>query len=374
MKGKQPKPKLNRLILDEASDWFVDFRVGDVDSTARERFDRWLRQSPEHIRAYMEIANTYMALPALNPTRKVDVQELIAYARTEGNIVPFDHATRPNQPFSPAADSDHALCIAGEALGHPSLWSRGSKVIAFAASLAIACVVTGLLAWLALQQHSTYATEIGERRSVTLADGSTIDLDAHSKVRIKFSKAERDVELLEGQALFEVAKDRARPFIVRSGAALVRAVGTQFDVYRKKNEITVTVVEGRVAVLTPAEWEAGGEPASGRGPRMTQTVSAGEQVTVIDGHVAEPKRADVAVTTAWTQRRLVFDGSRLSDVVDEFNRHNARQIVIDDRQLDEFHISGVYSSTDPASLIRFLRQQSGIDVIETDDSVRIARK
>ena len=89
MNAKQPKPKLNRQILDEASDWFVAFRVGDFDLNACEQFDGWLRQSPEHIRAYMEIANTYVVLHALNSTRKVDVQELIAYARSEGNVVPF---------------------------------------------------------------------------------------------------------------------------------------------------------------------------------------------------------------------------------------------------------------------------------------------
>ena len=74
------------------------------------------------------------------------------------------------------------------------------------------------------------------------------------------------------------------------------------------------------------------------------------------------------------QHRLVFDNSRLSDVVDDFNRYNARQLVIEDRRLYDFHVSGVYSSTDPASLIRFLRAQPSIDVIETDTDVRINQK
>jgi transmembrane sensor len=64
----------------------------------------------------------------------------------------------------------------------------------------------------------------------------------------------------------------------------------------------------------------------------------------------------------------------LRDVLDEFNRYNSRQLVIEDRALDDFHISGVYSSTDPASLLRFLREQPGIEVFETDDGVRITRK
>jgi transmembrane sensor len=405
MKSKQPRLKLNRQILDEASEWFVDFRVGDVDSSARERFDLWLRQSPEHIRAYMEIANTYVVLPALNPARKMDVQELIAYARSERNVVPFDHTTRPNRPLSRAADLNGESHVEGGAPNaHPSPRRRAPRVFALAASIAIASVTASLLAWLALQWHSTYATDIGERRSITLEDGSTIDLNARSKVRVRFSNGERGVELLEGQALFGVAKDKARPFIVRSGTAVVRAVGTQFDVYRKRSGTTVTVIEGRVAVFgppipltvnpsptkgeesAPREREGRASPrrpshllpssSDGEGPRSAGEVfvSAGEQVTVTERPIPAPQQANVAAATAWTQHQLVFDGSPLSDVVDGFNRYNTRQIVIEDRALDDFHVSGVYSSTDPASLIRFLRQQAGIDVIETDEGVRITRK
>jgi transmembrane sensor len=422
MKSKQPRLKLNRQILDEASEWFVDFRVGDVDSSARERFDLWLRQSPEHIRAYMEIANTYVVLPALNPARKVDVQELIAYARSEGNVVPFEHTTRPNQPLSRAGDLDGESRVErGAPNAHPSPRRRRPRVFALAASIVMACVTASLLARLAVQWHSTYATDIGERRSITLEDGSTIDLNARSKVRIKFSKGERDVELLDGQALFGVTHDVSRPFVVRSGTAVVRAVGTQFDVYRKRSGTTVTVVEGRVAVLSndprpPAAPSAPAAAGEGQGVRIPSPsngesvlphqhsvlssqssalppspspqhsvlstfpspgevfVSAGEQVTVTERPIPAPQQANVAAVTAWTQHQLVLDASPLSDVVDGFNRYNTRQIVIADRALVDFHVSGVYSSTDPASLIRFLRQQPGIDVIDTDEGVRITRK
>ncbi len=81
---------------------------------------------------------------------------------------------------------------------------------------------------------------------------------------------------------------------------------------------------------------------------------------------------DIAATTAWTERRLIFDGSKLSDVVQEFNRYSKRQLIIEDAQLEDFHVSGVYSSTDPTSLIRFLRQQPGMKVTEDDKEVRIA--
>ena len=100
MKSKTPPSKVNRLILEEASEWFVDFRVGDVDDRARERFDEWVRRSPEHIRAYMEIARTYVELPLTKLAGKIDVDSLIAYAHSGENIVPFNDASiaQPNAP------------------------------------------------------------------------------------------------------------------------------------------------------------------------------------------------------------------------------------------------------------------------------------
>jgi transmembrane sensor len=421
MKPKTLPSKVDRLILDEASEWFVDFRVGDVDATARELFDEWLRRSPEHIRAYMEIAKMYVELPALKVASKVDVDALIEYAHSGENVVPFDNtdSVRPHGPALMAAETNHPEPQAKRAGRQPHPRRRFLVAVATALLLTVAGTV-----WWQSARYPLYATDIGERRSITLADGSTVDLNARSKLRIEFTKDERRVELLGGQALFQVAKDKNRPFIVASGDATVRAVGTQFDVYRKAGGTTVTVLEGRVAVYSAAHTEtnaavseeppsaaarptpgsshasahASGQspitplissrPASGPLPSLpaapagladpstssaTIFLSAGEQVTVTPAQVLPaPTRADIAATTAWMQRRLIFDGSRLSDVVQEFNRYNRRQLVIERGELSDFHVSGVYSSTDPASLIRFLREQPGMKITEVDNEVRIS--
>lgn len=385
MKTRPSRPSLNRQIIDEASAWFVDFRAGDVDQVTRERFDEWLRRSPEHIRAYIEIAKTYAILPALDPGRKVDVAQLVAYARTDGNVV----------ALSQAASRSPASAAEPERAAHPTRSTRVAKRTRWLA--AAACLIVSLIGsivWAILHRYPTYATDIGERQSITLADGSTVDLNARSRIRVEFLKSRREVDLLEGQAFFEVAKDKRRPFFVQSGDLRVQAVGTQFDVDRHSDVTTVTVVEGRVAVITP---EPKPEPAGATGPSgprgregaravhldllgtplrnsLSVLVSAGEQVVATGIAVAPPRQANLAAATAWLQHRFVFDKSRLSDVVDDFNRYNTRPIVIVDPELDDFHISGVYSSTDPASLIRFLRTQPGIRVTETDDSIRIERK
>jgi transmembrane sensor len=412
MKPKTPRSRVGRLILEEASEWFVDFRVGDVDARAREGFDEWLRRSPEHIRAYMEIAKTYVELPALQSVGQLDVDALIAYAHSGKNVVPFDSidSASPHEPRAPAIPPK---------IGDVRVKRVGRTRYRFLAAATCALVLVILSAlWWRGERYPRYNTDIGERRSITLADGSTVDLNARSQIRIEFSSAERHVELLDGQALFQVAKDKNRPFTVRSGDATVRAVGTEFDVYRKANGTTVTVLEGRVAVYssargdpitpTPASTPTAESPraaaqtappvrsstatllssrASDSEPRLPATasgladpsgsagvlLSAGEQVTVTPRQVLpRPAHADVAAATAWTERRLIFEGARLSDVVQEFNRYNRRQLVIEGAQLSDFHVSGVFSSTDPSSLIRFLRAQPGMKLTESDKEIRIA--
>ena len=414
---KQPmKSELNRQILDEASEWFVDFRVGDIDADARSRFDEWLRRSPEHIRAYWEIAKTYVGLLPGSSLGPHKIDELIAYARSDStaNVVPLAHLPRPTESLPPSAmHSEGALTRE---------WRPRRRRFLAAAAAACALTLAGAL-WWQTERYPLYSTDIGERRSITLADGSTVDLNSRSKLRIEFSKTERRVELLEGQALFQVAKDKNRAFLVQSGDAIVRAVGTQFDVYRKTSGTTVTVLEGRVAVYSTAhadEPEAQSNSASEHSdtdvnaatqhylpralPRDSSSIpkvrsssdssgaaaevpdaaltgssgagaiflSAGEQVTVTPDAAGTPmpQHADVTAATAWMQRKLIFEGSKLSDVVSEFNRYNRRQLVIEDPKLADFQISGLYSSTDPTSLILFMRDQ-GLKVIEGSNQIWI---
>jgi len=102
-------------------------------------------------------------------------------------------------------------------------------------------------------------------------------------------------------------------------------------------------------------------------------LTAGEQAIVKEQAVARSKSVDIAAVTAWTERRLVFDSTRLADVVEEFNRHNTRPLILEGEELAALRISGVYTSTDPTSLLRFLRAQPGIVVTETESQVRISQ-
>jgi transmembrane sensor len=408
------KGNFNLPIYEQAADWLIKLREGDVDAGTRERLDAWFRASPEHIRAYLELCAIWEdgADPHLDRTH--GTEELIARARSANNVIPLNV---PSEALPGNTNETSALpqTPVGQPLGEAShgqrVRARRFSRPALTVAALVACVVSAISIYLHSQRNLALATDTGEQRFVKLLDGSTLELNSRSRVRIRFSDRDRDVDLIEGQALFHVAKDPSRPFVVHSGSTLVRAVGTQFDVYRKESGTTVTVVEGRVAVLSPMlehAAQAGRElgsavPPQASIPGSTRVrsassagqptrlaplpgdtalpnadnaifLSAGEQITVGSQAVAHPTHADTAVATAWTQHELVFESTALSDVVQEFNRYNTRQLVITDTALRDFHITGVFSSADPASLLKFLRAQRDITVLETDEEVRISKK
>jgi transmembrane sensor len=376
---------VNRQIYQEASGWLVELRAGDVDLTGRAKFDAWLRASPEHVRAFLEASSIWEEAGDPDLDRGHGAEELIALARghVATNVVPLPSAAPAGRETATTDLGANPHAHREAVVAVPARVRRRRVLGALAASIV---VVAGGLIWMALYTlySPSYSTGTGEERMVRLSDGSTMELNSRSKVRVRFSKAERDIDLVRGQVLFHVAKEPPRPFVVRSDATRVRAVGTQFDVYRQTSGTTVTVLEGTVAVLpvlTEISHELGTTPAAGGTAELARTpsiatilVSAGEQVTVTPSAVTKPTHADVAAATAWTQRELIFDRTSLQEVAQEFNRYNVKPLVVSDGNLKDFHVTGVFSSTDPASLLRFLRAQPGITVEETEDQIRISKQ
>jgi transmembrane sensor len=355
---------VNAQIYEEASEWLVDFRTGDVDLDARGRFEEWLSRSPEHVRAYLELVAVWEDVSRADAQRDVSVDALIDRARGTTNLISLESRARTKPP----------------AVRPPTPRARR---IAIAASVVIFVLAVGAAA-IALKryQHSVYTTDIGEQRSITLPDGSIVELNARSRISLDFSERERDVDLREGQALFRVAPNKGRPFVVTAGPTRVRAIGTQFDVDRKRTATIVTVLEGRVAIVGGTDETANpaATPAmsaittASAGAAAPLELGAGEQVVVAPTKPTHPQPANLAAATAWTQRRLVFDSTPLSEVVEEFNRYNTRQLVIAGTGLENFQISGAFSSADPTPLLRFLRAQGNVRVTESRDRIVITRE
>jgi transmembrane sensor len=357
---------MNMQIYEEASEWLIKHRTESLDPAERARFDQWLRQSPLHVRAYLEMNSVWDDIQTVDAIEGLSSEALLSRAKSVGNIVPL-----PTKDDSPRlhAPPKHRSSVAQRKFP----WKIGIGIAATVALFAVAAIYS---------TRDTYATGVGEQRSITLSDGSIVELNARSRIRVRFEAAERGVDMIEGQALFHVAKNPARPFIVHAAGTQVRAVGTQFDVLQNGASTVVTVVEGRVSVLPrnvdlPGAKTLGIDAAAGgssTAPQSAVLLAAGEQVTVSSGAVSKAKSVNATNATAWTQHNLIFDSASLEDVAAEFNRYNARRLVVDDPQISNFHISGVFSSSDPALLIRFLRAQPELNVEESERQIHVSKR
>jgi transmembrane sensor len=349
---------MNTQILQEAADWLVTMREDTPDERARTQFAEWLCKSPEHVRAYLELESTWREVAAVESTDATSAEVLIHNANATGSVVAFEElaSIRRTEPVGTRARVRRA---------------------SFAMAASVLACVAGALGWWMFARYPVVETDIGEQRSITLVDGSIVELNARSRLKISYSAHERKVELLDGQGLFRVAKDARRPFVVYSDDVRVRAVGTQFDVHRKDGGTIVTVLEGKVEVSAPPARHTSAARAGAAAHVDAQTsleLKAGQQVEVAAAGLEMPSAANIESATAWTHRQIVFDSAPLTEVAREFNRYNHRQLSIEDPALGQILITGVFSSSDPTSLLRFLREQPELTVEEGETEVRITAR
>jgi transmembrane sensor len=237
-------------------------------------------------------------------------------------------------------------------------------------------------AWWLPPRAVEYHTGIGEQRTLRLSDGSSVELNSRSRIAVRFYETQRVIELTSGQALFQVAKDPKRPFLVSSDAIRVRAIGTRFDVNRRKDGTVVTVVEGRVAVADEGRESEGSlpevaSPSAAQHAATTRSevlLYAGQQVTVQRAPAQRAPlaaiAADSAAVTAWSRGELVFRSEPLSSVIDEFNRYNARRIVLES-SVEDFPITATFATTDSHALVKFLAAQPDLRVDTGNAEIRI---
>lgn len=281
------------------------------------------------------------------------------------------------------ADPDHRQAwedvtrgweLVGDAASHPRLCEMRSEALmmrpprrrhlpAIAAALALALAgIGGTLGWLQSRPDAArptvaqtgprlYQTAIGERTTVTLDDGSVVTLNTASRLRVDYSRAERGVTLLAGQVLFQVAKDKARPFIVTAGNRQVVAIGTEFEVKLEGDQVRVALLEGRVRIrrIAPAPAAA---PA-GSAPRIVAeeaTLDPGEQFVTRRDEVRVAS-ADVADLISWREGRVRFDDTPLVEAVAEMNRYSRTPIVIADPRIAGIRVSGAFRTGQSASFV-----------------------
>lgn len=211
-----------------------------------------------------------------------------------------------------------------------------------ARTLAIAVLVTAaaLLVWQdPAWRTEQVATPADRRATVELADGSRVELDTDTRLAVSRHLRSRRVVLETGRALFDVQPSAWRPFTVEAGATQVRVLGTAFDVRRQSEEVTVTVVRGRVAVT---------------GTDGTTTLQADGQVRTHAGRLDAPTAVNSANATAWRQGQLVFQRAPLPEVLDEIARYSGRPVRLGDASLARLEVSGVYRTANAEALLALL--------------------
>lgn len=304
-----------------AVDWHSKFVSGAMSHADVAKLERWLRQSPANADAYARIAALWDGMEPLANSETVRAGLIEAQSLKAGG--------------------------AKHSLGR--FFSKPRRLFAAPAAITLVAAVSIVIALQVLRFGTEdYRTAFGEQRLVELADGSTIMLNTATAVDVEYSTTERRITLVDGQASFDVAHDAAgRPFVVYAGEGRVRAVGTEFDVYKSSDAVTVTLIEGKVEVDSLADRsvieqsmveDELSEPIFARA-----ALSPGEQVEIASRGALSPVfEVDVGRIVAWQDGKVNFRDTPLAEAVAEINRYSADKITIADSDLNELRISGVF--------------------------------
>jgi transmembrane sensor len=234
-------------------------------------------------------------------------------------------------------------------LGDETKRQRIVRVAAAVGAMAIALTAAYQLAPFGYRPGE-YKTDIGEQRLVELEDHSRVSLDATTRLRLRYSKDARVVELLHGQAQFSVAKDPARPFKVVAGEHTVIAIGTVFTVEYVDKAISVAMLEGKVAIVPQGDSSrsvsiAATAPRSSEGTSGIIELEAGEALQVQrSGRATIDRKADLEAATAWQEGKIIFHQEPLSEAVRRINRYSRLQIEVADPALASMQVSGVFEA------------------------------
>ncbi len=307
-------------VLAEAERWFAR-RRGRLAAAEARAFDQWHAQ-PANAAGYARVERTWERIGALDGTPGIE------------------------------AMLGEALAATARAPLRRRWWQAGGAVAA------AACLVLALV--LGLRQPPQAAPEVfatgpAQGRTVRLADGSTLQLDVDTEVSVQLLQDERRIRLDHGQAMFEVAHDRTRPFRVSAAGGAVTALGTRFLVRHLGPGVQVTLFEGSVAV------EDGND---------SLRLAPGQQARYGNGAAMTLREADLEVAGSWTRGRLLFRATPLAEVVAEVNRYAATPLQLQDPSLADIPVSGTFPVGDSRSVAQGLQALLPVTV-DLDDPDRI---
>ncbi|XHS79305.1 FecR domain-containing protein [Burkholderiaceae bacterium UC74_6] len=248
------------------------------------------------------------------------------------------------------------------------------------AGLGAVFAVAALFALRPWVSAAVFETGIGEQRVVVLSDGSRMSLNTATRVRVDFSRARRGVQVLDGEALFEVAKDAQRPFVVQAANSEVVATGTEFMVRTAQDAagtgkaITVTLVEGRVIVRDAQQRQTPvlAQPVAMVPGDRLQVEQSASNAARRPSHPVRLDRPGLEAALAWKRGEVVFDDVSLVDAVAEMNRYSTVPIIVASSAAQSSgRISGVFRTGDNLGFARAVARLHGLRIIEAPNRIEV---
>ena len=347
MKADSP----NKPML-EAAIWLTRLRSENLTDRDLENFGDWLRDAPVNVREYLEALAIWEDLGRIDAD--LDVDAILA----SSNVRPLHEDFRPARQLS------------------ATRWRPAFAAVATVLLIGILLVGGGQISSLFNDDVQIISTAVGEQRLLVLNDGSVLHLNTESVAHVPLDGTTRHVELVAGEALFDVVKNPTRPFTVAVGETVIEVLGTRFNVRRQEESTMVTVIEGRVTVSR--EIEESIALGSTNQPMAKSELStlpfsvdliSGQQANV-DKEAIQASTVNVEKVVAWTERRLIFEGDGLQKIVSEFNRYNINKVIIGDEALKELRLTGVFGANNADSFLQLLIETQSIEVVTRKDGSR----
>lgn len=270
------------------------------------------------------------------PVSHGTLKDFFAWRREKQNAAAFEEAERFWTDAGRVSERPAILRAVENARRGRQAPRRTWRFALVPALAALAAAIVAGAVWYALSPR-TFRTDIGEQRAVALDDGSRLHLNTETQVSVRYQSDARRLVLTSGEALFNVAHDTRRPFTVSAGGVTVTATGTQFDVSRIGDGTVVTLLQGKVDVAAPD------------GSHRTLLPGQQWQWPVRKTGIRTINAANV---TAWTQGRVVFEGTSLADAVAEVNRYGGAVVILDSPALAGEPISGTFQAGDTQSFAK----------------------
>ena len=341
------------LVEAEALAWIAQLNGDDVSEKDLAAFRDWVNRSPAHQKEIKELSELWSGLNVLTvmdePIRQAD--KLSKQLRKKKA-----RQHRRRQIILPAFSVAAILAIIAVS---PAVLGPNDAPTSYEAQVNVPLI---------------FKTVKGEQQTHSLEDGSVITLNTDSYVEVDFTEGQRDIRLLKGEALFSVAHDEQRPFLVFANDGIVRAVGTEFSVHITDFAMEVIVSEGSVelSTLKPTQPEMPETKVSSNITKVASLgiIKAGHSAQIIDSQASIANVSDEVIDAelSWRIGRLDFTGEGLEEAIAEYTRYSDMNIIIIDPELKDIRLGGSFPTNEPDLFLKSLELNFGISVEKADNS------